>query len=396
MKRTCRSLFLAAILLASILLTATACTSPAHSPSCPTGPVADGLAIAVGDRADSPQPSWPGQLDTQLAKIIERTEQQAAQHQTPTAGATFVRVDGRPSIGCVMSYDYSAGNVTAQNADRQAFMSAVHQEVSHLPALAPQADPLTALSRAAAATGPGGTVVLIDSGLQTVAPMDFTKGDLLNADVGTVVAQLKAAGELPDLDGRLVILDGIGYTAPPQAPLDENQRAYLTELWLQIARAAGAVGEQLISTPNTDPAGPGLPSVSTVDVPAPANVQLGCNQQSVLPDDGAVGFMPNSTRFRDDSAARAVLTRMASWLRAHPDASAHLTGSIAHYGTDDGTGLSLARAQRIQSVLAELGAGPGQVTAAGAGWGPFPTKTAPPDPASDQLNRRVIVQITCS
>lgn len=393
-------LSLTAGLLAGAALITTACTSAAHSSaphsqSCPTGPVATGLAIAVGDRADSPQPSWPVQLDPQPDRIIKLTEQQAARHQTPTAGATFVRVDGRPSIGCVLSYDYSAGNGTAQDADRQAFMNAVHQEVSRLPATAPQADPLTAVSRAAAAAGSGGTVVLIDSGLQTVAPLDFTRADLLDADPGTLIAQLKAAGELPDLSGRTVILDGIGYTAPPQVPLDEDQRDHLTELWLQIARAAGAASVQIIPAPNTNPSGPGLPPVSTVNVPAPANVHLGCSQQSVLPDDGAVGFLPNSTTFRDESAARAVLTRIADWLRANPDTSARLTGSIAHYGADDGTGLSLGRAQRIRSALVELGAAPGQVTAAGAGWGPFPTRTAAPDPASDQLNRRVVVQIAC-
>ena len=332
MKRAYPFPFLAAGLLAGMTLTATACTSPAHSPSCPTGPVATGLAIAVGDRADSPQPSWPVQLDSQLDRIIKLTEQQAARHRTVTTGATFVRVDGRPSIGCVLSYDDSAGNDTARNADRQAFMAAVHQEVSSLPATAPQADPLSALSRAAAAAGPGGTVVLIDSGLQTVAPLDFNRADLLDAAPGTVVAQLKAADELPDLSGRTVILDGIGYTAPPQVPLDEDQRDHLTELWLQIARAAGAARVQIISTPNTDPSGSGLPPVSTVSVPAPVNVHLGCSQQSVLPDDGAVGFLPNSTAFRDEGAARAVLTRMASWLRANPDASARLTGSIAHHG----------------------------------------------------------------
>lgn len=44
------------------------------------------------------------------------------------------------------------------------------------------ADPLTALSRAAAAAGQGGTVVLVDSGLQTVAPLDFSAAELLDAD----------------------------------------------------------------------------------------------------------------------------------------------------------------------------------------------------------------------
>jgi hypothetical protein len=59
-----------------------------------------------------------------------------------------------------------------------------------------------------------------------------------------------------------------------------------------------------------------MPKVSLVPVPPPNNVLLGRNRQSVLPDDGAVGFM-------------------------------------------------------------------------------FPTKTAAPDPVSDLLNRRVVVQLIC-
>jgi hypothetical protein len=46
-------------------------------------------------------------------------------------------------------------------------------------------------------------------------------------------------------------------------------------------------------------------------------------------------------------------------------------------------------------ISPETGLSLGRVTAAGAGWGPFPAKTAAPDPVSDQLNRRVTVQITC-
>ena len=146
--------------------------------------------------------------------------------------------------------------------------------------------------------------MLIDSGLQTVTPLNFAREQLLNADPDAVVSQLRAAGELPDLQGRTVILDGIGYTAPPQAPLDEDQRNHLVELWQQIAYAAGAKQVQIITTPDTASAGSTRLTVSTVRVPPPNNVSLGCNQQSILSDDGAVGFQPNKTTFRDDAAAR--------------------------------------------------------------------------------------------
>ena len=396
MKRRVLSLSLTAGLLAAPALAISACSAqPAQPRTCPTSPVATGLAVAVGDRSDSPQPSWPAQLDSQLTRIVNLTQQQADHHLTPTAGVTFVRVDGRPSVGCVMSYDSSGANGPARQANADAFLSAVHSEVGRLAATSPQADPLTALSQAAAAAGSGGTVVLMDSGLQTVAPLNFTQADLLDADPVGLVAQLRSAGELPDLDGRTVILDGIGYTAVPQVPLDQDQRDHLVELWRQIALASGASKVQIIATPDTQPSGSTDLAVTSVRVPAPDNVHLGCDQQSILADDGAVGFLPNKTTFRDNSAARTVLGRFASWLHANPGAHAALTGSIAHYGADDQHGLSLARAQRIGSVLVDLGAAPSQVTASGAGWGPCPTKTAPHASTSDPLNRRVVVQLSC-
>jgi outer membrane protein OmpA-like peptidoglycan-associated protein len=308
---------------------------------------------------------------------------------------TFVTVDGDPVIGCVMTYDSSAENGPARKQNRQAFLAGVHQEVRQLHARRAQADPLAALTQASAAAGPGGTVVLMDSGLQTVAPLDFAREDLLDADPATVVAQLRADGELPHLGGQSVILDGIGYTASPQARLDEDQRDHLIVLWRQIVHAGGAAHVQDINTPDTSAADQKLPPVSLVRVPPPNDVALGCNQRTDLSNDGAVGFLPGQTAFRDPASARPVLLRIAQWLRRNPSARAELTGSIAHYGAGGPGGLSAARAQRIKLALISLGAGHGQVTATGIGWGPFPTRASPPDPASDELNRRVVVELTC-
>jgi OOP family OmpA-OmpF porin len=387
MARPWAHLAVTAGLLAVTALTLTACSTAAAA-TCPAGPAVAGLAVAVGGRADSPQPAWPAQLDPQLARITRAGK-------ASSAGVTFVRVDGKPAVACVMPYDSDAANGGAQQYDAQAFTAAVGHEAATLRADNGQADPLAALSLASAAAGRGGTVVLMDSGLQTVAPLNFAAADLLDADISPAVAQLRAAGELPRLSGQTVILDGIGYTAAPQPALDEDQRDHLIELWRQIATAAGAARVQVILTPNTAAAAAGLPAVSIVRVPPPDNVVIGCDQQSVLSDDGAVGFRANSTTFRDQAAAGPVLARIASWLRGHPAARAALTGSIAHYPPDERGGLSLERARAIRAALIRLGAGAGQITAAGLGWGPFPDPSASPNPVSDPLNRRVVMALTC-
>jgi OmpA-OmpF porin, OOP family len=380
---------LSAGLLGSMSLITTACAIDPKP--CPTGPVYHGLAIAVGDRANSARPAWTSGLDPALTKIINEAEKGA--HD----GVTFVRVDGNPTIGCVRTLDTNANNGPAKKNFQSQFVNAVQGEVAKLPAKSPQADPLTALSRASAAAGPGGTVVLMDSGLQTVPPLNFKAEDLLDADIGLVVSELAKANDLPDLRGQDVILDGIGYTSPPQRPLDPSQIAHLVKLWQKIVIAAGAASVKIVTTPNTTPSVSGLPAVATVPVPPPGNIALGCDKRSVLSNNGPVGFIANSTTFRDESAARQDLTRIANWLAKNRTAHAILTGSIAHYGPNvRNGGLALARASSIRAVLLSLGVQAGQVTAVGMGWGPFPTKTAPPNPLADPLNRRVVVELKCT
>ncbi len=387
--RSVAHLLLPVGLLGSIALTATACASPAKP--CPTSPAVKGLAVAVGDRANNARPAWPAGLDPALAKVMNATEKGAPD------GVTFVRADGSPTIGCVMTLDTSASNPTALKTFRTEFISAVQGEVASLPARSPQANPLTALSRASAAAGPGGTVVLIDSGLQTVPPLNFKAEDLLDADPGLVVSELAKADDLPDLHGQNVILDGIGYTSLPQQPLSPSQLSHLVTLWQRIVKAAGAASVMTVTTPDTTVSASGLPLVSIVPVPPPGNIALGCDKESVLSDNGPVGFIANETTFRDPSAARKDLARIANWLVRNRTANAVVTGSIAHYGTDDGnSGLSRARAVSIRAVLLSLNVRPSQVTAAGMGWGPFPSKTAPPSPVADSLNRRVVVQLKCT
>ncbi len=239
-------------------------------------------------------------------------------------------------------------------------------------------------------------MLLIDSGLQTVAPLDFTKPGLLDESPDTIVARLAEAQLLPNLADRRVVLSGIGYTAEPQTPLDDRRHANLVDLWQKIVARAGAREVVTVATPNTTPSPAGLPEVTKVPVPPIPALEPRCNTQLILPDNGAVGFRPDSTDFRDGAAARQTLAGIGEWLARTPTASAHLVGSVAHHGADRGNaGLSRERALRVRAVLIEQGARAGQITAEGEGWGPFPSKNAAPDPVSDPLNRRVVVRLIC-
>jgi OOP family OmpA-OmpF porin len=360
----------------------TACTEPPQP--CSTAAKA-GLAIAVGGRANAPAPVVPDQVRALIDKAV-----------TDGTGIDVVRVDGHPTIACAMSFKSDAANPVALADDLNRFKRQARGAVSATRAKEPEANPLQALVLAAASAGPDGTVVLIDSGVQTVAPLDFHAPGLIDADPDAVVTALSNKSYLPDLTGHRVVLAGIGYTAVPQPPLDDRRRTNLVHMWEKIVRAAGATVET-VTSPNTAAAVDDVPTVSPVDVPPTDVIRIGCNTESVLSNDGAVGFRPDSTSFVDSNSARQALAEFAAFLKQNREAQASLVGSTAHYGTDDGDGgLSRMRALRVRDVLVELGVAGSRVVAHGAGWGPFPTKNGPPSPADDQRNRRVVITITCT
>ncbi|WP_138945726.1 hypothetical protein [Plantibacter sp. M259] len=74
-------------------------------------------------------------------------------------------------------------------------------------------DVVGVLDRALETTDPGGTTVLITSGLSTVAPMDLTRaGDWVGHPEEFVAAT--QSGDLPDATGKHVIFAGIGIPNP--------------------------------------------------------------------------------------------------------------------------------------------------------------------------------------
>ena len=360
---------------------ATGCTDEEPSP-CPTD-TRPGLAIAVGGRANSPVP-----------KLSEHIESAITAATDAAHGITFIRIDGRPSVSCALSFTPTGGTEDSRQHQRRSFLNAVAGAFAGARAKEAEADPLGALSLAVAAAGPGGTVILVDSGLQTAAPLDLRQ-NLLGKDPQAIADELRRSGHLPDLTGMRVILSGIGYTAAPQAGLDEPRRAWIVRLWTAIVVNAGAVDPVVESSPATGEAVPDVPPVSTIDIQK-TTISIACDTTSVLGED-TVAFIPDTANFINPSSARETLLPFADFLKANPTARAVLTGTIAHYGDRNMTGgLDLQRARRVGQELVSLGAAPGQVEARGGGWGPFPDPSAPPHADYDQANRRVLVTISCA
>jgi OOP family OmpA-OmpF porin len=310
---------------------------------------------------------------------------------------TVIDVDGKPAV--LRSDGFSSQTPEPGfERDRDAFVVGLGEAIDKVRAKSGQVDDLAALDRAARAVKDqgGGVVVLLDSGLQTVAPLDFRQPGLLDADAKTVVGFLKGSGALPDLTNDTVVLDGIGDVADPQPSLDVRRQQHLVDLYVQIAKAAGADCVAVLHHPNTGAAPPGVPVVDTVAVPPPTTFSVGPGPV-VLPDDNTVGFQPDSDQFRDSAAAAVALRPLADWIKASPTGRLQLTGTTARLGDKAGqVDLSRRRAERVRDTLVSLGADQNRVTADGVGsyfpgYQPDqgPNGTLLPGPA--QQNRQVIV-----
>jgi hypothetical protein len=135
-------------------------------------------------------------------------------------GAPFV-LDGSGPL------TVTGANDVARQQSAQDNHRAVLDAVAGARAATPETDLLGAISLGrrtiSSATAPR-TIVVVDSGLSTVAPLDFTRPGLLDADSQEIVTSLNATGALPELAGYTVVLQGLGDVASPQQPLGEARR----------------------------------------------------------------------------------------------------------------------------------------------------------------------------
>ncbi|AHH97321.1 OmpA family protein [Kutzneria albida] len=391
MKRT--AVFSAALLAVLPLLTCGCAPAPSTvQPVTPASPCplsnSAPLAVAVGARANVPKPKLPPEVQDLMRAA-------AKNHQR----LTLIRVDGQPRIVFDQAPPPTAGNPEAEKQAVTSYLAAAQSAFGkQITAVSPQADVLTALSVGARTTQPGGTVVLVDSGLQTVAPLDFAKDGLLQANPAEVAKYLTEGRLLPDLHGRTVLLVGLGNTAPPQPVLDNNLRAKVVDTWKAVAEASGAC-VVTIAQGNTDKSVGDKPEVAVV-APPPAPAPQLCGTVELGERDN-ISFNADTDTFRDPQAARETLRKFAEVLRDGRH-RAELIGTTATDGPMAGrVELSMRRAEAVKAVLVEFQVAADHLTARGVGtdWPGHLADVGPdgrllPGPAGQ--NRKVIMNITCS
>lgn len=318
------------------------------------------VALAIGARSNNPEPKLSTGVTAVLNSAIDANQ-----------AISVVRLDGKPKV--VFSQAFTPGaNTQITKLDKNKYVTNLNQILQGTPqsatdirAQAPQADTLDSLAQAASTVPTGGDVIVMDSGLQTVEPLDFRTG-LLGDSPSSIVDYLRHAGELPDLKGRRIYFTGLGWTAAPQPTLSISNRQKVVQIWEQIAQAAGASCVASDQTANTNSAVQGLPPVGIVTPPPPPPPPTPCSVIN-LGDANNVGFEFDSTTFRDPAGARATLQKLADVLN-QPGESATLTGSTSSEGSDQyNLDLSLRRANAVKAVLVQLGVPASRIQAFGDG-----------------------------
>ena len=318
------------------------------------------VALAIGARSNSPIQVLNTTVTAVLDSAIDANRM-----------VTLVRLDGKPKVIFSQAFTSGANSQLTKQA-RNKYVTNLNQILQGTPqpttdirAQAPQADVLDALAEAASTVPTGGDVVVMDSGLQTVEPLDFRTG-LLSDDPSSIVDYLKHADELPDLKGRHIYFTGLGWTASPQPVLSISERRKVVQIWEKIGQAAGADCVAVGQTANTRNAVPDRPPVAIVTPPPLPSPPTSCSVIN-LGDANNVGFEFDSTTFRDPSGARVTLQRLANVILQTGE-SVTLTGSTSSEGSGQyNLGLSLRRAKAVMAVLVQLGVPASRIQAFGDG-----------------------------
>jgi outer membrane protein OmpA-like peptidoglycan-associated protein len=351
------------------------------------------VALAIGARANNPMPDLSSAVVAAVNSAIHA--QQAV---------TLVRLDGSPRVVYSQAFNPQGANSASRKADLNSYVSNLDrilqgtpQAATDIRAQAPQADVLGALTIAASEVPHGGNVIVMDSGLQTTAPLDFRTG-LLNDAPQTIADFLKHAGELPDLAGRHVYFVSPGWTASPQPALDVRNRTKVVQIWRAVTRAAGAGCTWFDQSANTQDAVPNRPPVTPVTPPPPPQPPAPCAVID-LGDANNVGFDFDSTTFRDPSGARATLQKLAT-VMLRTGESVTLTGATSSEGSNQyNLSLSLRRAQAVKKMLVRLQVPGSRITTFGDG-SHLPGRLNDRGPKGQLLigpaiqNRKVVARLT--
>jgi hypothetical protein len=184
-------------------------------------------------------------------------------------GLSIVKVDGDPAVVYRMTPRLIGRNDAVRQVEMTNWLAKISQAVGAVRPTEPESDPLGALRQAAGTLGDSGTIVVLDSGVSTVAPFDLSQPGAFVLSPDEVLGELALRHSLPDLAGKTIIFSNLGNVALPQQALGQEGRQHLKEIWQAILRAGGAKCVAFVSQPaggQTSPMPDDFPTVRTISI----------------------------------------------------------------------------------------------------------------------------------
>lgn len=228
-------------------------------------------------------------------------------------------------------------------------------------------------------------LIVIDSGISTTGPIDFTEKATCEAllEPEALITALRENGDLAKFENiDEVVWFGLGETSGAQSDSEvapnEGTKAALKILYRTLFEAAGVElgdnGEVFRAGSGAVPA-EGLPGVTVVDMPRiPLDengnpVRLGDNVEfDELKSNGAIAFAHDSDVLTDEAAAREILKDHINQLIDFPSLTVAINGYTDTVGDESyNLDLSQRRANTVKALMVEAGVPESQITAVGMG-----------------------------
>lgn len=340
------------------------------------GPVA--LAVVAGNHASAQLPDYSAAEDWMEETVLR-------------GGSIRIIVSDGSPYGITAEIDNSVFEKSLTDSTRRRVLdenvTALKDAASGLSPQTEEVDTLQAVREAALflsqqrAETKG--LVILDTGLDTAGLLNFaSRPELLQAAPEDVASALKEKSGLPDLTGVEVQMI-LSQTAAPQQELSSKERANLKAIWEEILQAAGASSvtvTESVSAGNANNAGNSgnagaagnsgdagnsgsgaasdlWPAVSLVETAGDTAVKVDLRQKAQVFTEEKLGFAPDSDRLLDEAQARTALEPVAQYMKENPERTVIIMGSTASSGDEEFCKeLSKKRAEKVASILAELGA----------------------------------------
>lgn len=317
----------------------------------------DALAIVAANTANSPMPVLTATSASLVSNFLGQGRQPTVWSATGTPEAIPVGLQA-----------VTAQNTASKNNLRIRNNLARIENAMASPPSAAGMSMFEGIGLAADAVRSGGAespwVIVIGSGLDDVGSMATTSG-LLTEDPALTADAVAADNPGLDLTGVTVLMQSLGYTAPPQAAPTTAQRDAIRSAWETTLTRLGAsvIVDSFPAAPcsvTTD-----LP-VATTEFPAPVVTCVADEVRFEFP--AAILFDGDSSTLRDgaDDELRSPVDLLWDNPGVRADVVGH-TASSSRYTAEELQELSRSRAQAVADVLTAAGIDAARLTVTGVG-----------------------------